>query len=150
MPHYREQQLVDLQCHLLFAVIADVERYPEFLPGWLEVTIRDRQDHVLVVDQTVGAGPIRASFRSRAELHPPRGLQIVASDGPFRKLHIEWELDPVDARRCRVTLQLAYALRYRFWIFGRLVGDAVRDLIPRFVIRAQRLHAIAPGVSVNE
>ena len=79
-----------------FAVVSDVERYPEFVPGALEARIIGREGARWRVDNAFGFGPIRLRFLSEAEVERPRGLTIRSSDGPWRAMTVRWELEEQD------------------------------------------------------
>jgi len=77
---------------LAFAVVADVERYEEFLPGIGSARIVECGPHHWLVDNTFGFGPLQDPFRSRADFDPPRELTIRSSEGPWRNLRIRWQV----------------------------------------------------------
>lgn len=75
----------------MFALVADVERYPEFIPWCVALRIVAREEAVLFADMVVAYRVFRERFRSRVTLDPAAG-QVTAEyvDGPFRSLKNEW------------------------------------------------------------
>ncbi|PPQ40254.1 coenzyme Q-binding protein COQ10 [Rhodoblastus acidophilus] len=69
----------------LFALAADIESYPLFVPGCRSARILAREGDALQVENVFGFGPLRHPFKTRAELKPPRELAIVSQDGPWRR-----------------------------------------------------------------
>ena len=63
-------------CEQIFDLAADIERYPEFLPGWISARILSRAVDQLEVEQVLGIGPARVQFRSRAVLHRPKQIAV--------------------------------------------------------------------------
>jgi len=72
----------------IFDLVADIERYPDFLPWWISVSIIKRELDICDVEQVLGRGPVRIQFASRAVLTRPERIDITSSDGPFRHLAI--------------------------------------------------------------
>jgi ribosome-associated toxin RatA of RatAB toxin-antitoxin module len=71
----------------VYQVVADVERYPEFLPGVKEV-VRLEED---VVEMTVGMGPIDVTWSSKATFTPHESIVIELVEGPFRQMDVRWD-----------------------------------------------------------
>ncbi|MEO1199825.1 MAG: type II toxin-antitoxin system RatA family toxin [Pseudomonadota bacterium] len=110
----------------MFALVADVERYPEFVPLCANLVIRsrtaDKDGHqVLTADMTVAYKLLRETFTSQVTLVPDAHRILVRYiDGPFKSLENRWQFEPVDAERCQVQFYLAYAMKSR--LFERLAG----------------------------
>lgn len=103
----------------LFDLVADVERYPEFVPGWREVRVSLREPDRLLVEQLVTFGPGEWRFLSEARLDRPHAMEIRTIDAPFGELAIEWTFEALDQSGCSVV----FCARYRFGI----------DIVQRFV-----------------
>ena len=131
-------------CEQAFAVVADIERYPEFVPRYRASRILDRGDGTLTVEQAVAWGGLTFRFRSRAELEPPRAIHIHSADLPFRELAIHWLFQPAGTG-CRVT----FRMRYRLALPGLAVAAApmvrgpVRETLAAFRNRVWHLYGVA-------
>jgi len=131
MVEFQVTRIVDRPRDVVFAVVADVERYPEFVPGFAGAHIRRVGERKLDVMQRVGFKGIHASFRSTAELDPPEHILIRSHDWPFRHLHQEWQLDELDDETTKVTFTTSYSLvsgrldRLLGQYFERLLGRTV-------------------------
>lgn len=110
MPRSEASRYFPYPIEQVFALIADIERYPQFVPGYLEVRILERSADHLKVEQQVGLGPLRQRFNSEALVKAPQHLHIQSRDGPFQSLTVDWRLEP-EASGCRVHLALAVELR---------------------------------------
>lgn len=104
MPRYQVERTVDFPVEPIFDLIADVERYPEFLSGWIRATIRKHESCAYYTDQTVQLGPMRVRFGSRTELHRPARIEVQSQDWPFRELRLVWHLEPLTSSSCRLAL----------------------------------------------
>src|SRR5207244_9794424 len=84
MPTHAEQRVLPYTPEQLFALVADVERYPEFLPWCVGARIRERRPDLVVADLIIGFRMFRDRFTSRVALDPPRRIDVTYADGPFR------------------------------------------------------------------
>ena len=99
MTTYTERKLVPYAPAQLFDLVADVAKYPQFLPWCVAAHIRSQQDDELIADLTIGFGPFRESFTSRVSLTPcdAAGFCAIKSEyenGPFKYLHNRWKFTP--------------------------------------------------------
>ncbi len=107
---HRESRIFPHPCHQVFAVVADIERYPEFLPGWSRVRILRTEADRLEVEQQLRLGPFPARFRSTARLERCRRILITSNDAPFGRMTIEWRFVPRETGGCEVTLAVGLEL----------------------------------------
>lgn len=131
------------RCDQLYALAADIEAYPEYLPGWVDARIIQRSDTHLLVRQQLGLRLLRQPFISRAELDPPRRISVHSEDGPFRDLSIEWRFAAAAAGHCEVSLGFSFALQstYLAPIAELLFEQTAPRIIARFEQRARQLYA---------
>ena len=73
----------------VFDVIADIEKYPEFLPGWVSAKVIVNQQGNLTVEQEVGVAFLTWHFTSEALFEPPYHINITSKNGPFLNLDID-------------------------------------------------------------
>ncbi|MGI9404723.1 MAG: type II toxin-antitoxin system RatA family toxin, partial [Hyphomicrobium sp.] len=95
MHTYQTTRRVPFRAEQMFAVVADVERYPEFLPLCESIDVRSREkrgaETELVAAMAIGYHAIAESFTSRVTLQPGKGEILVAYlDGPFSHLENRW------------------------------------------------------------
>jgi len=95
----------------IFDLVADIERYPEFVPGWQEVRILRKSDDRRHVEQAVGIRGFVWRFRTEAALERPRRIEIHGAGGPVRRLHQVWRFEERQTGGTLVELWTDYALR---------------------------------------
>jgi coenzyme Q-binding protein COQ10 len=141
MPIHREAVLVPYRAEQLFDLVADVGRYPEFLPWCVAAKVRTRTDTEMVAILTIGFGPFRESFTSRVSLDRPREVRVRYEDGPFKYLRNHWSFAP-DARGCRVNFFVDFEFRSRVLqaAIGVVFGEAVRRMVNAFQKRARDVY----------
>ena len=91
MPTHAERQIVPYRPDQLFDLVADVGKYPQFLPWCVAARVRSRTERELVADLTIGFGPFRETFASRVTLDRPHRVKVRYENGPFRYLNNQWE-----------------------------------------------------------
>src|SRR3546814_17633978 len=84
MPTHAERRFLPYTQEQLFALVAEVERYPEFLPWCIAARIRSRQDNVVVADLVIGFKLVRDRLTSRVQLDPPQRLDVPHPERPNR------------------------------------------------------------------
>jgi coenzyme Q-binding protein COQ10 len=108
----------------LFDFVAAVEKYPEFIDGFVSATIRRRNGNVLEVDQVVRLAGLRVAFTTQAVLDPPRQITISTTDFPFRSFDQRWTFTP-EAGGTMVRYDIG--LELRFGGLQRLMGMVVDE-----------------------
>jgi coenzyme Q-binding protein COQ10 len=138
---FRQRRAVPHSAEEMFDLVADVERYREFLPGWSEALIRERSADVLRVDQVLGFSGMRIGFASRAIFRRPEYLRISAEPGPFRSLEIRWKFVDRGDMGCNIELEIEFDLRSRLLatVLAPVLVRAASDLLLRFEDRARQL-----------
>lgn len=98
MPSHAESRLVPFTADVMYAVVADVERYPQFLPWCTGLRILSHEaPNVLRVLMQVGFGALHESYTSRVTLDPERlVIDVTQVHGPFRVLDTHWRFTPMD------------------------------------------------------
>lgn len=94
----------------LFDLVADIERYPDFVPGWREARVTQRRPDHLTVEQRVAVGPGEWRFVSEAHLNRPRTIHIGSAEAPFGDLSIEWTFDALDDASSAAQFRARYDL----------------------------------------
>ena len=125
----------------LFDLAADLERYPQYLPGWISARVYGREAEVCYAEQVVGFGPVRMQFRTTARLQRPEHIDITSDDSRFRHFHLLWRFEPGGGRDACVTLSVELELRSRFlqsWLERTAPGTAT-GVLRAFEQRAAQL-----------
>ena len=126
----------------MFDLVADVERYPEFVPLCRAMKVRQRISEpegveILVADMSVAYKLVRETFTSRVTLDRPN-LQILVEylHGPFRNMENRWVFHPRGENRCEVEFFIAYEFRSR--TLGLLMGTVFDAAFRRFAAAFER------------
>jgi coenzyme Q-binding protein COQ10 len=139
----RVSRWLPFSCAQLFDLAADIERYPEFLPGWKSARILHREADVLHVEQTLGVGPARLRFHSRAVLHRPERIEVSSSEAPFRHYRLTWLFAPGSGIYCNLSVMVDLELESGLLqhVVNRLLPASIEGAIAAFEARAHSLYA---------
>lgn len=125
----------------LFDLAADVDRYPEFLPGYFGARVTRCNGNVYFSEQIVGFGAFRKRFGSRTVLTRPGRIDVTSTDRLFRTFNLVWHFDVLPDGGCQVTLEVELEMRSRLAqnMFGRIIDRTVGDVVSAFEARADLL-----------
>lgn len=146
MTTHREQRILPYSAEQLFDLVADVGRYPEFLPWCTASKVRTRTENELVADLTIGFGPFRESFTSRVTLDRPHLIKVRYENGPFRYLNNQWRFEP-HPKGCDVRFFVDFEFRSRLLqaAIGVVFNEAVRRMVNAFLKRAHAVYGAPPA-----
>jgi coenzyme Q-binding protein COQ10 len=148
MPEFSTTRRVHHSAADMFDLVADVERYPEFVPLCSALRVRSRTGtsegvEAVVADMTVAFKLVRETFRSRVTLDRPN-LQILVEylEGPFSKMENRWEFHAVGEQLCDVKFFIAYEFRSRTLgiLMGAMFDAAFRKFSGAFERRADAVY----------
>ncbi len=152
MPKYASERSVAHGAEEMFALVADIEAYPKFVPLCRALHIRGRTSEngkeILVADMTVAYGPVRETFTTRVTLdRPALVITAVYLNGPFRHLDSRWSFDPSGEQSCIVRFTIDYEFRSRSLalLMGSMFDTAFRKFATAFETRANAVYGTAPA-----
>src|ERR1700733_3360815 len=154
MPKFSSKRRVQHSAPQMFDLVADVERYPEFVPLCRSLKIRRRTPQpngteIVIADMTVAVKLVREGFTSRVTLDRPN-LKILDEylEGPVSSLENSWSLEPKPDDGCYVGFFLAYEFKSRMLavLMGTMFDAAFQRFAAAFEKRAHVVYAKAgPG-----
>ena len=132
----------------MFALVADCESYPQFLPLCTALRVRRRETRedgveAMLAEMEVGYKAIRERFTTRVTLDAARGEILVEYvDGPFRHLRNRWRFRDIAERRSEVEFFIDYEFRSRTLgaLMGAVFDDAFRKFADAFEMRADKVY----------
>jgi ribosome-associated toxin RatA of RatAB toxin-antitoxin module len=138
MREVKRSALVSQPPAQLFALINDIESYPQFLPWCTHTRVQSRTPREIVATLGVRQGALTGEFTTRNKLEPDRAINMELVSGPFRTLEGQWLLTPVDSG-CRVELCMRFAFKSTLtgMLFEPLFAQTLGSLVDAFVARAR-------------
>jgi coenzyme Q-binding protein COQ10 len=154
MPKHSETRALPYTPEQMFDLVADVARYPEFLPWVSAIRVRSASDTQMVADMIVGFKGLRETFTSRIEKQRPGHLHVDYVDGPLKYLNNDWKFRSDGQGGCLVDFCVDFAFKNRVFemLAGQVFDRALRKMINAFEERAARLYGDSspsgsPGIS---
>ncbi|MBS0578007.1 MAG: type II toxin-antitoxin system RatA family toxin [Proteobacteria bacterium] len=141
MREVKRSALVSQPPGVLFALINDIEAYPDFLPWCTHTRVLERSDRHVLATLGVRQGALSGEFTTRNTLEPDRAITMQLVRGPFTTLEGQWLLTPIEAHGCRVdfTVRFAFKNRLTAMLLEPLFATTIGSLVEAFVQRARRL-----------
>jgi coenzyme Q-binding protein COQ10 len=155
MPQFANKRRVQHSAAEMFDLVADVERYPEFVPLCGALKIRQRAQkpdgvEVIVADMTVSFKLVRETFTSKVTLDRPN-LKILVEylQGPFSTLQNRWTFEPKADKACDVGFFIAYEFKSRMlaMLMGSMFDTAFQRFAAAFEKRADAIYGKPPRSS---
>lgn len=146
MPTHAERRFLPYRPEQLYALVADVQRYPEFLPWCTACRITSHNGNVITADLVIGFKMVRERFTSRVTLMPEERIDVEYTHGPLRYLNNHWVFEPAPGG-CILDFYIDFEFKSR--LFQRLAGvvfnEAVRRMVAAFEARAKQLYEPLPA-----
>ena len=151
MPQFANKRRVLHSAAEMFDLVADVERYPEFVPLCKALKVRQRTlkpdgTEIVVADMTVSFKVIREAFTSRVTLDRHNCKILVEYlQGPFSKLENRWSFEPKSDDSCDVSFFISYEFKSRMlaMLMGTMFDTAFQRLAAAFEKRADAIYGKA-------
>ncbi len=163
MPSFSNLRRVPFTAQQMFALVSDVENYPQFLPLCESLTVLSRRTAGVqtILDARMGVGykAIRETFTSKVSLSPadavggstePPTILVEYLDGPFKRLQNRWRFLPVDGG-CDIDFHIDYEFRSPMLalLMGALFDKAFRQFAGAFEDRARQVYGHAHVASAS-
>ena len=147
MPEFRTKRRVAYTADEMFRLVADVERYPEFVPFCDRLTVRGRRTEgdreILVADMAIGYRMVRETFTSKVIVNR-KALKIRADylDGPFRSMENSWTFRPFENGGSEIAFAIAYEFKSRALalLMGAVFDRVFRAFAGAFEKRAEHIY----------
>jgi coenzyme Q-binding protein COQ10 len=146
MPTHAEKRHLPHTPEQLYGLVAQVDKYPEFLPWCKAARITKREGNVFYADLVVAFKIFRERFTSKVTLIPKTGVDVEYIEGPFRYLNNHWRFEAASDGHCIVDFYVDFEFRSKILqnLIGLLFNEAVSRMVAAFENRALQLYG--PGI----
>jgi ribosome-associated toxin RatA of RatAB toxin-antitoxin module len=130
----------------MFALVDDVPRYPEFLPGCVAARVESASANERVAALEIVRGGVHMEFTTRNIIAPPTQILMELVRGPFTRLFGRWRFEPIGAQGSRVGFHVEFEFKNRLMALAlNPVFESVCDkIVDSFVVRAREVYGAAP------
>lgn len=124
----------------IFDLVAEIERYPEFLDGCVGATILERRDNTVTASLWLSKAGISHGFTTCNRLQRPQSMTLTLVEGPFERFQGEWIFRPLGESACKASLRLEFDLARGLAgvAVGKLFDRVAVDLVDAIVRRASQ------------
>lgn len=142
MRRVNRSALVPYGARAMFALVDDVEAYPQFLPWCDHALVESREEGVVVATIGLHLGPLRKHFTTRNTLRRWESIDMELVGGPFRHLSGGWRFQELTDDGSRVSLELDFEFENRLTnrMVGPLFEQTANTLVDAFIRRAKELY----------
>ncbi|MDH3431268.1 MAG: type II toxin-antitoxin system RatA family toxin [Gammaproteobacteria bacterium] len=131
----------------MYALVEDVDSYPEFLPWCKDVEVHSREGNVVEATLELHRGKISKRFRTRNTMYPTRSMDLSLVSGPFRFLSGGWQFQALGDAGSKVSLAMEFEFDSRIldMMIGAYFEDICNHLVDAFTQRAQEIFDAGRG-----
>ncbi|MGB2235719.1 MAG: type II toxin-antitoxin system RatA family toxin [Candidatus Puniceispirillum sp.] len=142
MTTHAEKRLVPHTPEQLYALVLDVQKYPQFLPWCMAARVKSQSERELAADLIIGFNMFRETFTSYVEFDPDKlEIDVRYAEGPFKHLTNNWRFLPHEDG-CEIDFYVDFEFNSRLLqsVIETLFTEAVRRMVRAFEARADDLY----------
>ena len=136
--------LVPYTAEQMYALVDDIEAYPDFLPWCSGAEVLERDAEQVVASVEMKRAGFRKSFTTRNTLTPGESIELALVGGPFQQLAGRWQFDSLaDGAGCKVSLSLEFEFENRALdaLLGVFFEDTCNSMVDAFTGRAAEIYS---------
>jgi ribosome-associated toxin RatA of RatAB toxin-antitoxin module len=132
----------------MFALVDDVPRYPEFLPGCVAARLDSTSANERIAALEIVRGGLRMEFTTRNTVSPPDQILMELVEGPFKRLVGRWRFEPLAERGSRVGFHVEFEFKNRLMglALNPMFESVCDNIVDAFVARAREVYGAPPRV----
>lgn len=129
----------------MFQLVADVDKYPEFLPWCGGAVVHQRDEQGMEASITISIAGIKQTFTTRNTHDYPKNIEVELVNGPFSELTGNWSFQELAADACKIvyTMQYEFSSRALEMVVGPVFNRIATSFIDSFTQRAQDVYGDA-------
>jgi coenzyme Q-binding protein COQ10 len=142
MPSHVEKRVVPYTAQQMFELVADIEKYPDFLPWCLAARIQSSHEEVIIADLLIGYKFLRESYASQVTLQKFSSIRVTYQNGPLKYLHNSWQFKDLKNNSCEIDFYVDFS--FKSSLFEKAItlffNQAVQLMMCAFEERARKLY----------
>ncbi|MBF0340998.1 MAG: type II toxin-antitoxin system RatA family toxin [Magnetococcales bacterium] len=141
MARHTSTSLVSFSPEQMYTLVADMDRYPEFIPWIVKARRYDERENRFMSEMTFAFKGLRETFHTEDRVVPNERITIQLVSGPFRDLESEWRFTPVE-EGTRIDFYITFSFKNRLLdlTLGPLFGEASKRMVDAFKQRATEIY----------
>ena len=137
---FYDKKLLPYNIDLLFDIVLDIEKYPEFLPWCEKVAIVHKKNNKIIANTTINFKKITVTYKSEITWNEEKkSITVISQHGAFKHLYTLWEFVPLENQTV-VKFYIEFQFKYRFLdhLLGLFYKKAQKKVINAFSLRANQ------------
>ncbi len=141
MPVVERQALVPYSPEKMFALVNNVNNYPEFLPWCDSCDILSQSDVEMKATIHIQKSGIKQSFTTQNTLEQNKSITLTLVDGPFQNLHGKWTFTPMGhGSEVSLYLEFEFSSKIATYGFGPIFNQATSTMLKSFINQARAIY----------
>ncbi len=144
MTSIRRSALVPYSAQEMYALVADIPSYPEFLPWCGGTRVLRREEDIVIAEVDIAYGGVHKTFTTRNLLQKNKMMELRLEKGPFSYLHGYWRFDALDEHSCEIGLDLEFEVSNKMLglVLKPVFTNIANQLVDSFHRRAIALYGV--------
>lgn len=145
--------LVPYSASQMYALVDDIEAYPEFLPWCQSTKVHTRDTSAVEASLELHRAGMSRTFMTRNSLYPHEAIELALIEGPFKQLSGRWAFQSLGDNGSKVSLKLQFEFdgKVTDMLFGPFFEDTCDSLVDAFTSRAAEVYGRSPnGKAAND
>ncbi len=145
MRNVKRNALVSYSARQMFALVDNIDAYPEFLPWCSDAVVHVRKANIVEATLELQRAGLRRRFKTRNTLRANEAIDLTLMDGPFRHLAGGWRFGELGESGCKISLELEFELENRVTdaLLGSFFEEICNSLVDAFTRRALDIYGIS-------
>lgn len=142
MPHHHERRELPFSAEQMYGLVADIRRYPEFLPWVIGLRVTSDSEAEMMADMIVGFKSLRETFSSRVKKVANSRIEVDYLDGPLKHLNNIWIFEDTADGGCIIDFTVDFSFRSSIFeaLAGQFFDKALSKMTDAFITRAEALY----------
>ncbi len=142
MPIVQKSALIKYSAQQMFAIVDDIESYPDFLPWCSGSKILKREGNIVEAELQISKAGFNKSFSTRNRSDGHGKLFMTLLDGPFSSLDGVWDFMPLREDASKISLDLEFEMHGKFasLAFGAIFNQICNTMVKSFTDRAKQVY----------
>ena len=134
MVSFIKNKILNYPIKKIYSTVADVEKYPDFLPWCNEITIKEKTKKYIIPEVKVGFKNINETYFCKVLLYPQKRIALEYISGPFEYLEIDWKFKKISKKRTNVSFFCNFKFRSIFLRLstGFFLESAIEKMVDAF------------------
>lgn len=142
MAHIFHEVIEPYSIEQMFALVNDIERYPEFVPDCIATGIIRKQDNVVAAFIEVEKFGFKKSFTTLNQINEPHSIDLTLLEGPFKHLSGKWQFTALNNTECKISFSLDFEFQNKLldMTMTPVFKEVMTNMVEAFSKRARQIY----------